>query len=235
MLTMYLCFLAGGLVLPVISTIAGVLGGGADADADVDVDLDLDADMDVDFDLDADMDVGLDADLDGDMEIITEVVAGKTMDLEAKLGVDPISESALSIGLIPSSLMSLSALAIFFGATGSIMLYKGRGKVITFLVSLVIGYFASVIVQTIVKTLKKLQVRHYGIHENELLLYDGKVVDTILPGQLGTVSFRTLKNVLVSYPARCSDDSLRLEAGKIVRAIEIKDGIVIVEPKNKYE
>ena len=115
------------------------------------------------------------------------------------------------------------------------MSYSEKGKIITFIVALFTGYIASVIVQTIVKTLKKIQKRNYGIDENELLLYDGKVVDTILPGQLGTVSFTTLKDILVSYPARCSDEGLKLETGKIVKAKEIKNGIFIVEPKNKYE
>jgi hypothetical protein len=66
-------------------------------------------------------------------------------------------------------------------------------------------------------------------------MYDGKVVDTILPGQLGTVSFTTLKNISVSYPARCVDKDLKLSTGKIVKLTELREGIAIVEPKNKYE
>jgi len=68
-----------------------------------------------------------------------------------------------------------------------------------------------------------------------LLLYDGKIVDTILPGQLGSVSFTTLSNVLVTYPARCADESLKLASGKVVKVIDKKNGVFIVEPKNKYE
>lgn len=193
MFTFYLCFLAGGVVIPVISLITGFLGDGVDTDVTTDVD----------------MDVGTD--------ISTDTIGGT------------------ELGLLPTSLMALSALAVTFGTVGSIMSYKGRGRILTFVISLVFGYLASVLVQTIVKSLKKVQTRYYGINENELLLYDGKVIDTILPGQLGTVSFTTLKNVSVSYPARCTDASLRLETGKIVKPIELRDGIVIVEPKNKYE
>ena len=191
MITMYLCFLAGGAVLPFISFLLGSLSDGIDADVNTDVNVDVDVDVDVD--------------------------------------------TIFSIGFLPTSLMSLSALAIAFGAVGAIMSLLGKGKIITFVVAAIAGYIASVLVQTIVKTLKKAQKSSDGINENELLLYDGKIIDTILPGQLGTVSFVTLKNLLVSYPARCSDERLKLETGKIVKVQEIKDGIFIVEPKNKYE
>jgi ammonia channel protein AmtB len=131
--------------------------------------------------------------------------------------------------------MALSALAITFGAVGGVMTSTGKGKIITFVAAVISGYIASVIVQTIVKSLKKIQKRSDGIDENELLLYDGKIVDTILPGLLGTVSFDTLQNIKVSYPARCIDVNAKLETGKVVKAIEFKDGIFIVESKNKYE
>lgn len=115
------------------------------------------------------------------------------------------------------------------------MTYTGKGRTITIVAAVIAGYLASVIVQTIMKTLKRAQRRNEGVDENELLLYDGKVVDTILPGQLGTVSFTTLNNVLISYPARCADEKLKLETGRIVTVAEKKNGIFIVEPKNKYE
>lgn len=207
MMTMYLCFLAGGAVLPFLSFFLGFMDGGADTDisADINSDLDLDADMEMDLDAGPDLDTGVG------------------------------TGSVLSIGLLPTSLLSISALAITFGAVGGVMTSTGKGKISTLIVALVVGYVVSVMVQTIIKTLKRLQTRSSGLNESELLLYDGKVVDTILPGQLGTVSFSTLKNVLVSYPARCSDSNIKLEAGRIVKAVEFIDGVFIVEPKNKYE
>ncbi len=208
MVTIYLCFLAGGAVLPFLSVLIGSLGGSSDVDADVDLDTDL---M-----LDSDIDTGAD---------MGSVADGLELDTGA----------GLSIGLLPTSLMSLSALAIIFGAVGSVMTMSGRGNILTFVVAAITGYIAAVIVQTIIKTLKKIQKRHYGINENELLMYDGKVVDTILPGQLGTVSFTTLKDVHVSYPARCTDGLIKLETGRLVKAIEVNNGIFTVEPKNKYE
>lgn len=211
MITMYICFLAGGAVLPFLSTLLGFFGDG------------------IDTDVNADVDVGIDIDAGTDLHVGTDIEAG------AGLNVGTSMDSVFSIGLFPSSLMSLSALAIIFGAVGGIMTLSGKGKIITLVTAIVAGYLASVIVQTIVKSLRKVQKRSYGIDENELLLYDGMIVDTILPGQLGTVSFVTLKGVRVSYPARCADKGLKLETGKIVKALELKDGIFIVEPKNKYE
>ena len=210
MITVYLCFLAGGAVLPLLSVLLGSLGSGSDVDVDAEVD--IDTDMDVDGSLDTDVDVGTD-------------ISGHDFD----------AGSILSIGFLPTSLMALSALAITFGAVGSVMELLDVNPILTFVVSAIAGYMASVIVQTIIKTLKRIQKRNYGINENELLMYDGKVVDTILPGQLGTVSFHTLKEVHVSYPARCADANLRLESGRIVKTLEVSNGVFIVEPKNKYE
>jgi hypothetical protein len=207
-LTLYLCFLAGGAVLPFISAISGFFGDGLDTD--VNSDLDADADIDIDTDLDAAADIG-----GGEM--------------------DPDIDSIFSIGFVPTSLMSISALAITFGAVGGIMTFFEKEKIITLFAAALSGYIASVFIQTIVKSLKKLQRRSCSLNENEILMYDGKVVDTILPGQLGTVRFTTLKGMAVSYPARCTDEKRRLETGKIVKANEIKQGVVIVEPKNKYE
>ncbi|MDF2484890.1 MAG: hypothetical protein K0R46_1058 [Herbinix sp.] len=206
MITIYLCFLAGGAVLPLLSVLFGSLSSGSDVDIDIDADIDVDAALDTE---------------------INSVGASTSPDYD--------TGAMLSIGLLPTSLMSLSALAITFGAVGSIMTMIGKGWILTVVVAAIAGYLASVVVQTIIKTLKKIQKRNYGINENELLMYDGKVIDTILPGQLGTVSFNTLKDVHVSYPARCSDSLLRLETGRMVKALEVNNGIFLVEPKNKYE
>jgi hypothetical protein len=206
LVTIYICFLAGGAVLPFLTILFGSLSGGGDTEID------------------------LDADLGADTDLTMESGPGSPV-----LGSELETGSILSIGLLPTSLMSLSALAITFGAVGSVMTLLGSGNILTLVVAAITGYFAAVVVQTIIKTLKRVQTRNYGINENELLMYDGKVVDTILPGQLGTVSFNTLNNVHVSYPARCSDKQLRLETGRLVKALEVTNGIVIVEPKNKYE
>jgi hypothetical protein len=209
-ITIYLCFLAGGAVLPLLSVLFGSLSSGTDVD--VEIDADIDADIDVDTALDTEIDPQ-----------------------GSSTGPDFDSGTLLSIGLLPTSLMSLSALAITFGAVGAVMTMIGRGRILTIVVAAIAGYLTSVIVQTIIKSLKKIQKRNYGINENELLMYDGKIIDTILPGQLGTVSFNTLKDVHVSYPARCSDPQRRLETGRIVKALEVNNGIFLVEPKNKYE
>lgn len=207
MLTFYLCFLAGGVVLPLLNTVLGFFSDGIDSDTDVDIDTEVGGD--IQSATDADMDIDTDVGFDG--------------------------EPILALSLLPTSLLSLSGLAIIFGATGALMTIGNWSKILTFILASIFGYLASVIIQTIIKTLKRIQTRSSVINENELLLYDGKIVDTILPGQLGTVSFLTLKNVLVSYPAKCDDSSLKLEPGRIVRAKEIVNGVFIVEPKNKYE
>ncbi|HKL79472.1 MAG TPA: hypothetical protein VJ888_03430 [Mobilitalea sp.] len=231
MITMYLCFLVGGAVLPFVSTLFGFFSDGVDTDvgADMDVDVDLDVDLDFDVDLNLDVDTGLDLDTGFDADADIDVGSGADMGNGADTG------GFLSIGLFPSSLMSLSAMAITFGAVGAIRSYGEKGVIITLVIALIAGYVASVIVQSLIKTLRKVQKRNDCASENEIVLYDGKVIDTILPGQLGTVSFLTLNNILVSYPAKCKDEMLKLETGRIVKAIELKNGVIIIEPKNKYE
>ncbi len=248
MLTVYLCFLAGGAVLPLISFAFGFLGNGADADAGVDFDtpdVSVDAGIDVGFDtgidtgIDAGFDTGIDAGLDAGTGADIDPVFQADLDPGMALGTagDPGQGigDMIAIGLLPTSSMALSALAVVFGAIGSILTYKGTGNIITFIAAIVFGYVAAVIVQSLIKTLKRIQVDNTGVDEKELLLYEGTVVDTILPGQLGTVSFVTLKNIRVSYPAKCADEQLRLPTGRTVKVLEIKNGIFIVEPKNKYE
>ena len=225
MMTVYLCFLAGGAVLPFISFVFGFLGNGSDVDAGTEFDASADVNMDL----------NMDAAVDGNLDAV--INSHVTTDTADGIEGDPVqgTHSMLAIGLLPTSAMALSTLAIIFGAVGSIMTYKGVAGIITFIVAIIIGYAAAVIVQSFIRTLKRIQVENTGVDEQELILYDGTVVDTILPGQLGTVSFLTLKNIRVSYPARCTDVDMRLATGRVVRVIEIKNGIFIVEPKNKYE
>ncbi len=218
MMTVYLCFLAGGAVLPLISFVFGFLGNGTDVDAGTNFDAAPDLNMDVDLNMDMDMDAGFDTAGHPDADLSTGEI-----------------HSILALGLLPASSMALSTLAIVFGMIGSIMTYKGVAGIITLPVAIAAGYVAAVIVQSFINTLKRIQVDNTGVDEKELILYDGTVVDTILPGQLGTVSFLTLKNIRVSYPAKCVDEEIRLPAGRVVRVIEKKNGIFIVEPKNKYE
>lgn len=227
MLTVYLCFLAGGAVLPLVSFLMGFLSNFFDADVDVDTGLDTDTD----FDLDTDLELDTDLDYDADIEINTDADIDTDLDIGSELDFG----SAFSIALYPTSLMSLATLAIIFGAVGAVMTLTGKGAIFAFVLAVILGYLASIAVQSILKTLKKLQTRNSAFNERELMLYDGTVVDTILPGQIGSVSFVSLSNIRVNYPAKCSDDSLRLVTGKAVKVKEIKDGIIIVEPKNKYE
>lgn len=54
--TLYICFIVGGFVIPVINVAAGALGGVfhlGDVDIDVDADMDLDVDSDLDLSTDA--------------------------------------------------------------------------------------------------------------------------------------------------------------------------------------
>lgn len=208
---MYLCFLAGGVVLPFLSFAFGFLSDGIGTDVDADISTDFGADIGTDIGMDASPDVP-------DIPHVT---------IE--------SGSMISVGLLPTSFHALSAFAIIFGAVGAVMTLKSIPTIITLPVGLASGYLVAVLAQTILQTLKKIQTKNYAVDENELLLYEGVVVDTILPGQLGTVSFLTMEEIRLSYPAICSDETLKLETGKQVKVIEKREGVFIVEPKYKYE
>lgn len=233
MLTIYLCFLAGGVVLPFISFAMGFLSNGLDSDLNTDVDMNTDLDFHVDNGFEVDGNISTEVGTDVGTDIGSDV--GDSFPVGHQVSLEAGSESFVTLGLLPTSLLSISALAITFGASGALMTYGKAGKFLTFLVSLLIGYFFSVVIQSILKSLKKVQKMNSGIDEKELLLYDGTVIDTILPGQMGTVRFTTLKDVSVSYPAICDDKDIKLVSGKIVKVKEFKNGVFIVEPKNKYE
>ncbi len=234
MLTFYLCFLAGGAVLPVFNYVIGFLSNGFGGDMHGDIDSNADFHGDIHTDLHGDIHTDLHSDLHHDIHLDHHL--GDVHGGNASAPTDANGDgSFLSIGLIPTSLLSLSAFAVVFGTSGALMTLSEWNFIVTLLLSAGVGYLMAVIIQTIINSLKKAQTINSGISENELALYDGKIVDTILPGQYGTVSFSTLKNVLVSYPAKCADENIKLEAGKIVAVKEFKNGIFIVEPKNKYE
>jgi hypothetical protein len=238
MLTIYLCFLAGGAVLPFVSFIMGSLSGDMDTDLnhDIDMDTDFNTDMDCSIDTSGSMDTDYSFDTDHSFDAIdTPAGTHPVTHGHFESNMDTGTDSILSIALIPTSLLAISALAITFGAIGAIMTLGNHGRILTFVVAIIIGYLVSVFMQTIIKTLKKVQTRNTGVNEKELLLYDGKIIDTILPGQMGTVSFVTIDKILVSYPAICENKDLKLVTGKIVKVKEYKNGIFIVEPKNKYE
>lgn len=211
MLTMYLCFLAGGVVLPFLSFALGFLSDGIGADVDADIGTDIGTDIGADIGTDAGPDIA------------------PTPQVTIESG------HMISVGLLPTSFHALSAFAIIFGAVGAVMTLQDISSIITLPVGLVSGYLVAVLIQTTLQTLKKIQAKNYAVDENELLLYEGIVVDTILPGQLGTVSFLTLEEIRVSYPAICSDKTLKLETGKQVTVKEKREGVFIVEPKHKYE
>lgn len=213
MQTVYICFLVGGAIIPLISTILSIFDGHADFDGNIDTEITTDTDIGGVID---DVDVGIDSHIDCDCDLHT-------------------GGGGVVLGLFPTSLIALSAVSAFFGLVGTVMSASGYNRVLTIVVSIIVGYIAGVIAQTIIKSLKKIQVRNYGINTNEVLAYDGKVVDTILPGKLGTVSFTTLKGILVSYQAKCIDETKKIEAGKIVRVIELQGNVCIVDLKNKYE
>lgn len=169
MLTLYICFLAGGAVLPITSFLFGLINNFLDADVDVDADVDA-----------VDVDVNTGPDLDAELDTVSELEADSDIDTDIDSGANVVgaANSALSIALFPSSLMSISTLAIVFGAIGSIMTMKGKGALITLIIAAVSGYLVSITVQSILKTLRRIQTRNGTINENELMLYDGKVVDS---------------------------------------------------------
>lgn len=228
MLTVYICFLAGGAVIPLFNSIMGFLSHGFDTHMDGDMSSGADLHSHIGFEHDISGHLADGHDIAG--HIGGDGDTGTNMD-----SMDAGTGSVFSLGLLPTSLLSLSAFAVTFGASGALMTIGNLMFILTLVLAAVIGYISLVIVQTIINTLKKAQTVNGCVDEQELLLYDGRIVDTILPGQYGTVSFVTLHKERVSYPAKCSDKSLKLETGKIVKVKEFTNGIFIVEPKNKYE
>ncbi|SFR68962.1 hypothetical protein [Anaeromicropila populeti] len=131
---------------------------------------------------------------------------------------------------LPFSLQCVSAGLLIFGCMGKIF-YNGHNTVVVNIAAGAAGYVIAIILQTLIRTLKN--ISHTTYAKEELLLYDGKVINTIVKGGFGSVSITTLDGITTNYPAKAAEKDAVIRQDSIVRIIRFDRNVAIVEKKQK--
>lgn len=154
-------------------------------------------------------------------------------------GLDIGSDFGLEIGdtcvsLLPLSIHSISAALLGFGAVGKLV-YRGNNLAVSVVAAGVSGYVLAVLIQTLIQKLKRTE--HTTYSTEQLLLFEAKVVNTIVEGGFGSICIRTPDGVSRTYPAKAADTSLRMKSETQVRILRFEKDVAIVDeilPVSRY-
>lgn len=147
-----------------------------------------------------------------------------------------IDGAEVDLWFLPLSANSIFGFLLFFGGSGRLLKYTGKGSITIFFIACVIGYVAAILIQSFIRKLKK--VESPSINVTDLLLYEGKVENAIAEQGYGSVSF-WIDNKVITYPAK-SFDGHKILQGATVKVKEIQEqNILVVEDVDsllkKYE
>lgn len=154
-------------------------------------------------------------------------------------GLDIGSDFSLEIGdtcvsLLPLSIHSISAALLGFGAIGKLV-YRGDNLLMSVAAAGVSGYILAVLIQTLIQKLKRTE--HTTYSTEQLLLFEAKVVNTIVEGGFGSICISTPDGVSRTYPAKAADASMRIKGKTQVRILRFDKDVAIVDevlPVSKY-
>lgn len=161
--------------------------------------------------------------LDGLFDGVSNVLEGVNLDPSITFG-------NVSLCILPFSMQSICMGLLVFGAVG-LILPKKIAPQVCFVIAIVIAYLAAVLVQTFIKKLKNVENTTY--RKEELLLFDTKVVHTIIKGGYGSISISTLDGITTNYPAKAKDPNIEIRQGTQVQVVYFDKNVAIVEEKEK--
>jgi len=101
------------------------------------------------------------------------------------------------------------------------------------LIAIGVGYLAAVIMQSFIRTLRK--VEHTTINREDLEGCDGHVVNTIIAGGFGSVSVTTFDGITTNYPAKADNPTQVIRQGTIVTIVRVEKNEIVVRPKDMTE
>lgn len=156
--------------------------------------------------------------LDGVFESASDFLEGLDFDLSIDIG-------DTSICLIPVSMQSICAGLLLFGTVGKIV-FNGENYIMANVAAVLSGYVAAAAVQTLIHRLKK--VDNSPRSQNELLMCDTTITNTIPVGGYGSVSIKTDKGATLSYPAKAQDPSETIRQDTSVHIIYFEKNVAIV-------
>ncbi|WP_066720020.1 hypothetical protein [Clostridium sp. Marseille-P299] len=140
-----------------------------------------------------------------------------------------------SVCFLPFSIQSICGGLLIYGTVGKLF-YNGHNAVIVNIIAVGLGYLIAVILQTMIHKLKK--VENTTISMEQLLLYDAKVINTIVANGYGSISVTTLDGITSSYPAKAEEKDVSIKQDSIVSIVRFEKNIAIVREKDlikKYE
>ena len=140
-----------------------------------------------------------------------------------------------SVCFLPFSIHSICAGLLLFGAVGKTF-YNGSNTVVVNIIAGVIGYLFAVVIQTFIHRLKNIE--NTTVSTEQLLLYDAKVINTIVANGYGSISITTMDGITSSYPAKAEAKDKVIKQDTIVSIVRFEKNIAIVKEKDirsKYD
>lgn len=137
------------------------------------------------------------------------------------------------ICFLPFSIQSICAGLLVFGAVGKVLEGGALTTIAVTLIAVAVGYVVAVLVQTMIRRLKKVENTTYST--DQLLLYDAKVVNTIVKGGFGSISITTNDGITSTYPAKAEDPNAVIRQNSLVNVVEFRNNVAIVVEKDLLE
>lgn len=137
------------------------------------------------------------------------------------------------ICFLPFSVQSICAGLLVFGAAGKVLEGGVLATAAVIAIAVVFGYVVAVLVQTLIRRLKRVENTTYST--DELLLYDAKVVNTIVKGGFGSISITTNDGITTNYPAKAEDPDIVIRQNSLVNVVEFQNNVAIVAEKDLLE
>lgn len=157
--------------------------------------------------------------IDGFFDGLSGMFESLHIDLNIEIG-------NMHLCLLPFSVQSICAGLLVFGALGKMLIHKSN-QILSIIIAVAFGYLVAIIVQTLIHKLK--QIEHTTYSKEQLLLFDAKIVNTIIPGGFGSVSITTLDGITTSYPAKSVVSTEGIRQDTKVRVLYFEKNVAIVE------
>jgi len=153
--------------------------------------------------------------------------------LDASIGFDAsIDFAGIDFCLLPLSVQCLSGGALMFGGVGMLM-YNGSNKIMTNIVAGIVAYIVAALLQTLIHWMKRVENTTYS--KEQLLLFDAKVVNSILKGSYGSVSVTSNDGITTVYPAKADNSEISIRQDTVVEIVRFERNIAIVREKDLDE
>lgn len=133
------------------------------------------------------------------------------------------------ICFLPLSVHSICTGLLLFGVMGKI-LDGTLSPWLLLLIALIVGYCGAVVIQSLIRTLKR--VEHTTYSKDQLLLFDGHIVNTVVAGGFGSVSVSTMDGITRSFPAKAENPTQVIRQGTQVTIVAFDGNTAIVKKKD---